>query len=127
MPYFAAMGVTILYLNPISKSFSSHRYDTGDYKTPDPMLGTTEDFIDLCKAAHAKGIKVILDGVYSHTGSDSLYFNKKNTFDSVGAYQSEDSPYYSWYTFKKYPDSYNCWWNFDTLPTVQKLDPAFMN
>ena len=127
LPYLAAMGVTILYLNPISKSFSSHRYDTGDYKTPDPMLGTTEDFVDLCKAAHAKGIKVILDGVYSHTGSDSLYFNKNNTFQGVGAYQSKESPYYSWYTFKEYPDSYNCWWNFDTLPTVQKLDPAFMD
>ena len=127
LPYLAAMGVTILYLNPISKSFSSHRYDTGDYKTPDPMLGTTEEFVELCKAAHLKGIRVILDGVYSHTGSDSLYFNKKNTFPGVGAYQSKDSKFYSWFTFKNYPDSYNCWWNFDTLPTVQKLDPAFMD
>ena len=127
LPYLAAMGVTILYLNPISYSFSSHRYDTGDYKTPDPMLGTTEEFTQLCREAHAKGIKVILDGVYSHTGSDSLYFNKKNTFEGVGAYQSKDSKFYSWYTFKNYPDSYNCWWNFDTLPTVNKLDPAFMD
>ena len=127
LPYLAAMGVTVLYLNPISYSFSSHRYDTGDYKTPDPMLGTVDDFVDLCKAAHAKGIRVILDGVYSHTGSDSLYFNKKGTFHSVGAYQSETSPYYSWYHFKEYPNAYNCWWNFDTLPTVNKLDPAFMD
>lgn len=127
MDYIASLGVTILYLNPISKSFSSHRYDTGDYKTPDPMLGTIADFRAMCEAAHSRGIKVILDGVYSHTGSDSLYFNRENTFPGVGAYQSPDSPYYSWFTFHQYPNSYNCWWNFDTLPTVKKLDPAFVD
>ena len=126
LPYIASMGATILYLNPISKSFSSHRYDTGDYKTPDPMLGTTEDFTSLCEAAHKLGIKVILDGVYSHTGSDSLYFNREGHFSGVGAYQSKESPYYSWYHFHHYPDSYQSWWNFDTLPTVQKMDPAFL-
>ena len=126
MDYIASLGTTILYLNPISKSFSSHRYDTGDYKTPDPMLGTEEDFTVLCEAAHARGIRVILDGVYSHTGSNSLYFNKENTFDGVGAYQSKDSPYHSWFTFYHYPDSYHCWWDFDTLPTVRKMDPAFV-
>ena len=127
MDYIASLGTTILYLNPISKSFSSHRYDTGDYKTPDPMLGTLEDFTALCDAAHAHGIKVILDGVYSHTGSDSLYFNKYGTFDSLGAANSKESPYYNWYTFHHYPDSYNCWWNFDTLPTVKKMQPDFVD
>ena len=126
MDYIAAMGTTILYLNPISKSFSSHRYDTGDYKTPDPMLGTKEEFTALCDAAHARGIKVILDGVYSHTGSDSLYFDKKGTFGGKGAYCSKNSPYYSWYQFHHYPDSYNSWWGFDTLPTVNKMDPSFL-
>ena len=126
MDYIASLGTTILYLNPISKSFSSHRYDTGDYKTPDPMLGTVEDFKAMCDAAHERGIKVILDGVYSHTGSDSLYFNKKGTFPGVGAYNSKESPYHSWYTFYNWPDSYNSWWNFDTLPTVNKMDPAFI-
>ena len=126
MDYIASLGTTILYLNPISKSFSSHRYDTGDYKTPDPMLGTTQDFTRLCDAAHTHGIKVVLDGVYSHTGSDSLYFDKNRTFGGNGAYCSPDSPYYSWYTFRSYPDSYLCWWNFDTLPTVRKMDPAFV-
>ncbi len=127
MDYIASLGTTILYLNPISKSFSSHRYDTGDYKTPDPMLGTEEDFTRMCEAAHARGIKVILDGVYSHTGSNSLYFNKNGTFPGTGAWQSPDSPYHSWYTFYNYPNSYNCWWNFDTLPTVKKMDPAFID
>ena len=126
MDYIASLGVGILYLNPISKSFSSHRYDTGDYKTPDPMLGTMEDFQALCDAAHSRGIRVILDGVYSHTGSNSLYFNKDNTFDSVGAYNSKNSPYYSWYDFRQWPNSYRSWWDFDTLPTVNKMDPAFL-
>ena len=126
MEYIASLGTTILYLNPISKSFSSHRYDTGDYKVPDPMLGTLEDFREMVAAAHKHGIKVILDGVYSHTGSDSLYFNKKNTFEGIGAYQSTQSPYYNWFTFHNWPDSYNSWWNFDTLPTVNKMHPDFI-
>ena len=126
MDYIASMGTTILYLNPISKSFSSHRYDTGDYKTPDPILGTMEDFKAMVQAAHDKGIKVILDGVYSHTGSDSLYFNKKGTFPGEGAYQSQKSKYSSWFTFYNWPHSYNSWWNFDTLPTVNKMDPEFI-
>ncbi|MFR2041941.1 MAG: glycoside hydrolase family 13 protein [Oscillospiraceae bacterium] len=126
MDYIAGLGVTILYLNPISKSFSSHRYDTGDYKTPDPLLGTEADFAALCDAAHARGIRVILDGVYSHTGSNSLYFNREGAFPSVGAYNSKESPYYSWYTFYNWPNVYHSWWDFDTLPTVNKMDPAFV-
>ncbi len=119
MDYIASLGVKIIYLNPISKSYSSHRYDTGDYKTPDPMLGTVEDFQLMCQAAHEKGIKVILDGVYSHTGSRSPYFQ--------AACASKDSPFYTWYTFHHYPDDYNAWWGFDTLPTVNKMDPSFMD
>ena len=126
MDYIASLGTSILYLNPISKSFSSHRYDTGDYKTPDPMLGTEEDFVAMCEAAHAHGIKVVLDGVYSHTGSNSLYFNRDRTFPGEGAYQSQNSPYYSWFTFKNWPNSYKSWWDFDTLPTVDKMHPDFI-
>ena len=126
LDYIAGLGATMLYLNPISKSFSSHRYDTGDYKTPDPMLGTMEDFSKLCEEAHRRGIRVILDGVYSHTGSDSLYFDKNRTFGGNGAFCTQDSPYYSWYQFRSWPHSYNSWWDFDTLPTVNKLDRSFV-
>ena len=126
MDYIASLGTSILYLNPISKSFSSHRYDTGDYKTPDPMLGTEADFTAMCEAAHVHGIKVVLDGVYSHTGSNSLYFNRDRTFPGEGAYQSQNSPYYSWFTFKNWPNSYKSWWDFDTLPTVDKMHPDFI-
>jgi len=126
LDYIASLGTTILYLNPIGKSFSNHRYDTGDYKTPDPMLGTMADFTALCRAAHARGIRVILDGVYSHTGSNSLYFDKERTFGGNGAYNSQKSPYSSWYTFHNWPRSYRSWWDFDTLPTVNKMDPGFL-
>ena len=126
LPYIASLGVTILYLNPIGKAFSNHRYDTGDYKVPDPMLGTAEDFKKLCEEAHKLGLKVILDGVYSHTGSNSLYFNRDNAFDGVGAYQSKESPYHSWYTFYNWPNHYHSWWDFNTLPTINKMDPAFI-
>ena len=126
MDYIASLGTTILYLNPIGKSFSSHRYDTGDYKTPDPMLGTMEDFRRMCQAAHSRGIRVILDGVYSHTGSNSLYFNRENQFPGQGAYQSQSSPYSSWYQFYNWPNQYNSWWGFDTLPTINKMDASFV-
>ena len=127
LPYIASLGATILYLNPISKSFSNHRYDTGDYKTPDPMLGTEAEFAALCDAAHQLGVRVVLDGVYSHTGSNSLYFDREGTFGGKGAYCDPHSPYLSWFTFRNYPNDYRCWWDFDTLPTVNKLDPAFVD
>ena len=126
LPYIASLGVTILYLNPISMAFSSHRYDTGDYKIPDPMLGTQEEFSQMCRQAHKLGIRVILDAVYSHTGSNSRYFNRDGAFDDLGAYQSRESKYSGWYTFYAWPDSYRAWWNFDTLPTVNKMDPDFV-
>ena len=126
LDYIAELGATILYLNPICKSFSNHRYDTGDYKTPDPLLGTEEDFALLCREAHKRGMKVVLDAAFSHTGSDSLYFNRSGSFDSLGAYNSQESPYYDWYTFYQWPNAYHSWWNFDTLPTINKMSPSFL-
>lgn len=119
MDYIASFGTKLLYLNPICKAFSNHRYDTADYKAPDPMLGTVDDFGAMCQVAHNRGIKVILDGVFSHTGAKSIYFQS--------ACASVDSPYFSWYTFYRYPDSYNSWWGFDTLPTVNKMDRSFLH
>ncbi len=126
LPYLKELGITAVYLNPISKAFSNHRYDTGDYCTPDETLGTTEDFEALCHEADKLGIKIILDGVYSHTGADSLYFNKYGSYDSIGAYQSKDSPYYNWYSFENYPDKYDSWWGFNTLPNVNELDESYV-
>lgn len=125
LPYLKELGVTILYLNPIFKSYSNHRYDTGDYGQVDPLLGTNEDFQALCHAAKALGIRVMLDGVFSHTGEDSLYFNKYGSYPSLGAYQSKDSKYYPWYRFMRFPERYAAWWNITTLPEINKDAPSF--
>ena len=103
LPYLRALGVSLLYLNPIFKAYSNHRYDTCDYRQPDPMLGTAADFTALCEAAHRLGIRVILDGVFSHTGSRSIYFDRGGEFGG-GACTGPGSPYYSWYTFQHFPD-----------------------
>lgn len=127
LPYLKDLGVTAIYLNPIFKAFSNHRYDTSDYENVDETLGTNEDFSRLCKKAHSLGMHIILDGVFSHTGADSKYFNKYGNFDSVGAYQSQESPYYSWYNFTSFPESYESWWGFDTLPNVNELDEKYVD
>lgn len=126
LPYLASLGVTAIYLNPISKAFSNHRYDTGDYENPDELLGSVKDFEHLASEAEKNGIRIILDGVFSHTGADSKYFNKYNHYDSVGAFQSQSSPFYSWYSFSQFPDKYESWWGFDTLPNVNELDENFV-
>jgi len=126
LPYLKELGVNIIYLNPIFKAYSNHRYDTCDYLQPDPMLGTTAEFCALCDAAHALGMRIILDGVFSHTGSDSIYFDKKRRFGG-GAYAGPDSPYYTWYDFKQYPDNYTSWWGINTLPCVNKLHPDYLD
>ncbi len=124
LPYIKSLGVSIIYLNPIFKAYSNHRYDTCDYKCIDPLLGTEEDFKNLCSSAHKMEIKIILDGVFSHTGSNSIYFDKKNIFGN-GAFSNENSPYRSWYNFKSYPHSYDSWWGIDTLPCVNENDESF--
>lgn len=120
LDYLKELGISAIYLNPIFKAYSNHKYDTGDYKTIDPMFGTEADFERLSKKAEKLGISIILDGVFNHTGSDSLYFNKRGTYPSVGAYQSKESPYYSWYRFSDYPDEYESWWGIDTLPQIEE-------
>ncbi len=125
LDYIKSLGVNVIYLNPIFESYSNHRYDTGDYEKVDKTLGTEEDFTSLCEKAGQKGIRVILDGVFSHTGSDSKYFNRDNSYNSLGAYQSTDSPYYSWYDFEQFPDKYDCWWGVWSLPCVKETEESY--
>ena len=120
LDYISSLGVTIIYLNPIFEAHSNHRYNTADYMKIDPLLGKEEDFVTLCVEARKRGIRIILDGVFNHTGSDSLYFNKERRYATVGAYNSPDSPYYKWYCFFNYPNGYDSWWGFDTLPKLDK-------
>ena len=127
LPDLAARGIGCLYLNPVFESASNHRYDTADYNKIDPLLGTQADFKNLCAKAEELGIHIILDGVFSHTGEDSVYFNRPGRYPEKGAYQGPESKYYSWYDFRNFPDDYRCWWNFATLPDVIETDPNWQN
>lgn len=125
LDYLKDLGVTCIYLNPIFEAHSNHRYNTADYSKVDPLLGTEKDFKRLCSEAKSRGINVILDGVFSHTGSDSVYFNKEGRYNSVGAYNSKDSQYYGWYNFIEWPNTYNSWWGFTTLPELEESNPNY--
>lgn len=125
LDYLKELGVTLIYLSPIFKSSSNHRYDTGDYMKLDELLGTEEKFADLIKKADDMGIGIMLDGVFNHTGADSLYFNKFGNYDSYGAYQGIKSPYYDWYHFINFPEEYGCWWGITVTPTVNKKTESY--
>lgn len=125
LDYLESLGVSCIYLNPMFEAYSNHRYDTGDYSKVDPFLGNEEDFKTLCSEAKKRGIHVINDGVFSHTGSDSIYFNRSGRYGDKGAYRDKNSPYFSWYKFHEWPNNYHSWWGFDTLPEVIETDPAF--
>ena len=125
LDYLRSLGVTCIYLNPIFDAYSNHKYDTGDYSKIDSMFGDERDFKSLCRNAKKRGISVICDGVFNHVGADSVYFNKYHRYSGVGAYESADSPYYNWFRFTEYPDKYECWWNFDTLPNINEDNPDF--
>ena len=127
LPYLKALGVNCLYLNPIVEARSNHRYDSSDYRRVDPILGTNEDFEQLCRAAEGSGIRIMLDGVFSHTGADSVYFNRFGSYPSRGACQGKDSPYYNWYEFRRFPDDYRCWWGFKDLPEVDERNESWQN
>ena len=125
LPYLKSLGVNCIYLNPIFEAHSNHRYNTADYMKIDPLLGDEKELEDLCKSAEKQGISVILDGVFSHTGDDSVYFNRKGRYDSNGAYQNYDSPYHNWYKFESFPDKYASWWGIDSLPETDESNPSF--
>ena len=125
LDYLQSLSVTTIYLNPIFYAASCHRYDTADYRMIDPMLGTEDDLRTLCDEARKRGIHVILDGVFNHTGDDSRYFNRHGFFDTPGAYQSKESLWYDWFCFQHWPDKYDAWWGIDTLPAVNENADAY--
>ncbi|HOW19537.1 MAG TPA: alpha amylase N-terminal ig-like domain-containing protein, partial [Phycisphaerae bacterium] len=127
LPYLRDLGISAIYFNPLFEAASNHRYDTADYKHIDPVLGDNETFRRLCEEAKKMGIAVILDGVFSHTGSDSIYFNKEGRYPGPGAYQSTASPYFPWYRFRRHPDDYESWWGVDALPNVNELEPSYLD
>ena len=126
LEYLRSLHVTTVYLCPIFEADSNHRYNTGDYEKVDPMLGTEEDFRRLCRRARALGMHVMLDGVFNHTGSNSRYFNDQGAYPGLGAAQSQDSPYFPWYTFQEWPGRYESWWGIGSLPAVREMHPAYV-
>ncbi len=125
IPYLKSLGVEVVYLNPIFLSPYNHRYSVSDYMRIDPLLGTEEDLAAMASALHENGIKLILDGVFSHTGADSVYFDRFGRYG--GAYSRPDSPYREWFDFSpEYKHGYRCWWDFESLPEVEELTPSFM-
>lgn len=125
LDYLKSLHVTTLYLNPIFEAASNHRYDTADYRSIDPLLGTEEDFRTLCREAHERGMRVIVDGVFNHTGSNSRYFNAEGYYPELGAAQSRESPYFGWYSFHPWPAQYDAWWGVRTLPAVNEERPDY--
>ena len=127
LSYIAKLGVNIIYLSPIFEAYSNHKYDTGDYHKIDPMFGTEASLKKLIGEAKKYGISVILDGVFSHTGDDSVYFNKYSRYKSLGAYESKDSPYYPWYIFNNWNNDYVSWWGIKTLPEINESNTSYAN
>ena len=124
LPYLEELGVTCIYLSPIFEAASNHKYDTGDYMKIDGSFGGDEAFELLCRDAGARGIKIILDGVFNHVGCDSRYFNKYGSYDSLGAYQDMRSPYRDWFTFHE-DGTYECWWDIQLLPAMNKSNKDY--
>ena len=125
LPYLQSLGVETLYFNPIFEAAENHRYCTADYEHVDPMLGCDADFSALCRAAHARGMRVILDGVFNHTGFVSRYFNGDGFYPQPGAAQSQQSPYYPWFHFQHWPDRFDSWWGIYTLPAVNEGEDSY--
>lgn len=125
LPYLEQLGVTCIYLSPVFEAVSNHKYDTGDFMKIDASFGNDEALEQLCSSAEKSGIKVILDGVFNHVGSDSRYFNRYGNYDSLGAYQSKESIYYDWFTFTE-DGGYAAWWDIELLPSINECDESYI-
>ena len=127
LDYLASLGVTTLYLCPIFEASTNHRYDTACYERIDPLLGDEADFRTLCAQARSRGIRVMLDGVFNHTGRKSVYFNADGFYPNLGAAQGAASPYYRWYRFHPFPTDYDAWWGIKNLPAVNETEPSYID
>ena len=130
LPYLSSLGVTVIYLSPVFTAASNHKYDTADYLHVDPGFGGDEAFLALLEAAHAAGIRIILDGVFNHTGDDSIYFDRYSRYGG-GAWDENGSPYRKWFFFRDEPegaergdDSFASWWGIPILPKLDLSEPS---
>ena len=122
--YLKSLGVGVLYLSPIFRAYSNHKYDTGDYLEIDEMFGGEKAFRHLLSVAEQAGIRVILDGVFNHTGDNSRYFDRYGEYGGKGAFTDPDSVYRDWFRFKSYPNEYETWWGIQILPKLNHSTEA---
>ncbi|MCA1621634.1 MAG: hypothetical protein LC795_20655 [Acidobacteria bacterium] len=129
LDYLQSLGIDAIYLNPIFKARSNHRYDTDDFLEVDPALGGDAALASLAAEAERRGMRLIFDGVFNHSSSDSLYFDRYHRYASDGGCESLGSPYRSWYVFFNgnvpctYTD-YASWFGFDALPLFNESPPV---
>ncbi len=128
LDYLKSLGVTAIYFNPIFASKSNHGYDTADYRQINPYFGTLKDFKDLVDAASARGMKIVLDGVFNHMSSDSAFFDRYHHYTETGACESLSSPWRAWFTFRNNnvpcgAADYEGWFGFDSIPVLTKSNP----
>jgi len=119
--YLKSLSINKIYINPIFKSKSNHRYDVSTYLEIDEMIGLIDDFKKLIELCHKDNIKVIIDVSWNHVGDDSIYFNKYKTFGEDGAYNNKNSNYRDWFYIKD-NNEYVGWWGIETLPVLNKYN-----
>lgn len=129
LDYLQQLGVTVLYLNPIFESPSNHKYDTADYGVIDDNFGDLTAFQTLATQAAARGMRIILDGVFNHTSSDSFYFDRYHRYGATGACESQTAPNRSWYYFwgGSGPcdnQNYDSWAGYDSLPKLNSSNSS---
>jgi glycosidase len=137
LDYLASLGVTAIYFNPLFDSASNHGYDSQDYTKIDPYFGTQKDWDNLQKHAKAKGMRIILDGVFNHLSSDSMFFDRYHQYATLGACESASSPFRAWFTFHDVAAgtgtcasssdvtngaTYDGWFGFDSIPVLSKTN-----
>jgi cyclomaltodextrinase / maltogenic alpha-amylase / neopullulanase len=133
LDYIQSLGANTLYMTPVFRAASNHKYDTADYRNIDPAFGSNADFERLTKEAAKRGIRVIPDASLNHTGSDSLYFDRYGNFGGSGAFArgkpNPASPYYGWYTFdttqKDADKQFKGWVGVTDLPELDKASPGW--
>ena len=125
LDYLQDLGITAIYFTPIFQSACNHRYHTHDYYQVDPMLGGNKAFIALIKAAHQRGLKIVLDGVFNHASRGFFFFN-----DILE--NGSNSPWLDWFKVEAWPLSaydgskpanYDSWVGNRALPQFNHDNP----
>ena len=123
LDYLQELGVTIIYFNPLWQAKSNHKYDAADFRRVDPHFGSEADLRGLVEEAHRRGIRIIVDVAFNHTGESFWAFR-----DCVA--HGPDSPYWTWDDFHRGPlpqplppdfqpkDYYQCWWGIKDMPDL---------